>query len=184
MVPDRGSRRKMLIEPEDKPSALASQLLPEKAACSCVSLALFRLARVFERPCTKTMGAAPTAVTVNAAGRSVLVIGSCPVRLNARTLAFEVLPGTPLRIALPTPFAWPVTTLKTGQTPGLLLLLYPSPSRLSLPAPLPAPRVEFTRQVANKAFRGSLLRILCPAQPSCTTWQQPVETTPAVISVR
>src|SRR6266849_8088400 len=123
MVPDRGSRRKMLIEPEDKPSALASQLLPEKAACSCVSLALFRLARVFERPCTKTMGAAPTAVTVNAAGRSVLVIGSCPVRLNARTLACEVLPGTPLRIALPTPFAWPVTTLKTGQTPGLLLLL-------------------------------------------------------------
>src|ERR1700704_761561 len=121
IVPDSGSRRKTLIPPAATPRALASQLSPPNAACSCVSLALFKLAREFERPCTKMIGAAPTFVTVNAAGSFVPLIGSVPVRLKARTFAFELLPGTPLRIALPTPFAWAVPALKVGQTPELLL---------------------------------------------------------------
>src|SRR5215469_2645192 len=110
------------MAPAGKPNAFALQSVPEKTCCSCCSLALLRFFRSPVFAVMKTMGAAPTAVTV-IAGTVVLVMGSLPVMLNARTFALAVEAGKPLAIGVPTPFDCAVAAAKIGHTPAALFVL-------------------------------------------------------------
>src|SRR5437588_934706 len=130
------------------PKALASQFAPLKAACSCASVASVTLESAPVRWVMKMIGAAPTEVVV-AAGIVVLVNGSFPLMLNARTWAVDVLPGDALRISVPSRCAR--SAPKTGQTPDALTP-YPRPARPSEPPP----RVEFARHCANNPSSGRM----------------------------
>src|SRR5450755_2249013 len=76
----------MLIPPEDRPKALASQSVPENACCNCCVLAFLKVESEPLSLATNTIGDAPTSTTVKA-GMLVPLMGSLPLILKARTLA-------------------------------------------------------------------------------------------------
>src|SRR5438105_14064631 len=122
------------------PKALALQLAPLKAACNCASVASVTEASAPVRWVMKMIGAAPADVVV-AAGIVVLVNGSFPLMLNARTWAVDVLPGDALRISVPSRCAR--SGPKTGQTPDALTPY----ARAGRPAE-PPPRAQVARHCA------------------------------------